>query len=267
MYLMYADESGDPGLPTAGSPTTLFCLSGVVVHELAWQSTLLQLLQFRHWLRTRYGIPQEAELHTAEMINKPSKVHASLRQLPKHIRLAIIRQFANEIGRLKDVAVINVVLDKTRANQNANDAFCYAWNILFQRFENTMSYKNFPGACNPQERGIVFPDNTDGAKLNRLLDRMRASNRLKINHGTGASTHLNCPVRLIIENPVLRQSHESYLIQAADCCAFLLKQNLQPSSFMRKTGGNAYFERLRPVLCAAASRKDPAGLGIVRLPT
>lgn len=266
MYLMYVDESGDPGLPSAGSPTSLFCLAGVVVHELAWQSSVLQLLQFRHWVRKRYGVPQEAELHTADMIHKPSKVHASLKSLKKHERLAIVRQFANEIGRLKDVAIINVVLDKTLTNQNAADAFGYAWISLFQRFENTMDYKNFPGPYNPQERGVVFPDNTDGARLKRLLDRMRVNNPLKINHGSGASSHLNRPVRLVIEDPVVRQSHESYLIQAADCCAFLLKQSLQPSVYMRQVGGNAYFQRLMPVLCVAASRKDPARMGIVRLP-
>lgn len=200
------------------------------------------------------------------MIHKPSKVHASLSSLKKHERLAIIRQFANEIGRLKGVAIINVVLDKTRTNQNASDAFGYAWISLFQRFENTMVHKNFPGPCNPQERGIVFPDMTDGARLKNLLDRMRVNNPLKITHATGASSHLNRPVRLVIEDPVLRQSHESYLVQAADCCAFLLKQSLQPSEYMRRVGGNAYFQRLEPVLCVAASRKDPTGMGIVRLP-
>ena len=190
MHLMYVDESGDTGLPSAGSPTTLFCLSGVVVHELAWQDTIRQLLQFRRWLRRQHGIPQEAELHNAEMINKPSKLHASLRGLPKHTRLAVIRQFANEIGQLRDIAVINVVLDKTQGIPSPDDAFNYAWTSLFQRFENTIDYKNFPGPKNPQERGIIFPDDTDGGKLKRLLDKMRINNPLKINLGSGASTHL-----------------------------------------------------------------------------
>jgi len=34
---MYVDESGDSGLPSDGSPTRYFCLSGLVVHELRWQ--------------------------------------------------------------------------------------------------------------------------------------------------------------------------------------------------------------------------------------
>lgn len=267
MHLMYVDESGDTGVPSAGSPTTLFCLSGVVVHELAWQDTIKQLLQFRRWLKRRHGIFLEVELHSAEMINKPAKLHQSLRSLRKHERLAVIRQFANEIAKLSNVSIINVVLDKTQGIPSADDAFNYAWTSLFQRFENTIDYKNFPGPSNSHERGIIFPDDTDGEKLRTLLSRMRINNPLKINLGSGATTHVNRPVRFLIEDPVVRNSAESYLIQVADCSAYLLKQSLQPGSFMRRHGGNAYFQRLKPVLCVAASRKDPAGLGIVRLPT
>lgn len=266
MYLMYVDESGDTGLPSAGSPTTLFCLSGVVVHELAWKDSIAQLLQFRRWLRRQHGIPQEAELHTAEMISKPSKLHASLRSIAKHRRLAVIRQFANEIAQLRDISIINVALDKTRGIPSADDAFNYAWTSLFQRFENTIDQKNFPGQSNPKERGIIFPDDTDGAKLKDLLGKMRINNLLKINLGSGKSIRINRPVRFLIEDPVVRDSTESYLIQVADCAVFLLKQSLQPSNYMRRHGGNAYFQRLQPVLCIAASRKDPAGMGIVRLP-
>jgi hypothetical protein len=45
MYMMYVDESGDPGM--TGSPTRYFVLSGVVVHELGWRDYLEQLLDFR----------------------------------------------------------------------------------------------------------------------------------------------------------------------------------------------------------------------------
>ena len=76
---------------------------------------------------------------------------------------------------------------------------------------------------------------------------------------------VNQPIQVLIENPVMRDSRDSYLIQAADCAAFLLKQQIDPSGYMRKHGGNAYFRRLDPVLCKKASLKDPSGQGIVRL--
>ena len=45
MYLMYVDESGDPGL--MGKTTGLYILSGIVLHELQWKPCLNQLLDFR----------------------------------------------------------------------------------------------------------------------------------------------------------------------------------------------------------------------------
>ncbi len=56
MYLMYVDESGDCGMPADGSPSNLFCLSGVVIHELAWRDTIAELLRFRRWLKGRYRL-------------------------------------------------------------------------------------------------------------------------------------------------------------------------------------------------------------------
>ena len=61
MYLMYVDESGDTGL--VNSPTRYFCLSGIVVHELRWQTTLAQLVIFRRRMRDIFGLLMREEIH------------------------------------------------------------------------------------------------------------------------------------------------------------------------------------------------------------
>jgi hypothetical protein len=264
MYLMYADESGDCGMPADGSPTRYFCLSGVVVHELRWLDTINELLNFRRWLRARYGVFLKAEIHAGEMISKPGKLDPTLQRLRKHERLAIIRQLADKLATLSDIRIINIVVDKHGKVPDKDEVFRWAWYSLFQRFENTIRNRNFPGPNNQHERGIIFPDNTDGEKLKQFLSQMRSNNPLKVTQG-GGQVVVNQPVQVLIEDPVMRDSRESYLIQAADCAAFLLKQSIDPSSFMRKHGGNAYFQRLGPVLCTQASLKDPTGRGIVRL--
>ncbi|MBS0209727.1 MAG: DUF3800 domain-containing protein [Planctomycetes bacterium] len=261
---MYVDESGDCGLPVDGSPSSHFCLTGLVVHELRWRDTMVQLLSFRHWLKRRYKVYLDDELHAADMISKPSKIALSLRQLAKHQRPAIIRHFADEIATLSDVNLINVVVDKRTGHApNKDEVFRWAWYSLFQRFENTIRFQNFPDPKNADDRGIVFPDATDGPRLKRFLDSMRLSNQLKVQQRSGTFVYHNQPIRAIVEDPVVRDSQHSYLIQAADCAVFLLKQYVQPSAYMKKHGGNAYFKRLDPVLCKLASNKDPEG--IVRL--
>lgn len=266
MYLMYVDESGDCGMPSDGSPTNLFCLSGLVVHELCWRSMVEELTRFRHWLMRRYGVFTDEELHVGAMLAKPSTVSLSYRGLRKYQRLAIVRHFADAIARLHDVRIISVVVDKRSSKVlSKTEVFRKAWYALFQRFENTIRRRNFPGPSGANECGIVFPDDTDGRKLRQFLDSMRVSNPLRITQHSGSHFYVDEPVEVIIEHPILRDSRESYLIQAADCAAYLLKQSIEPSSFMKQHGGHAYFRRLKAVLCTQASYKDPNGMGVVRL--
>lgn len=145
MYLMYADESGDCGMPGDGSPSRLFCLSGLVVHELRWCDTVAELIRFRHWVKQKYGVYLDAEIHAAAMISKPGNVDPSLGKLRKHERLAIIRHFADKIKTLTDVSIINVIVDKRGKVPDKDEVFRWAWYSLFQRFENTIRYGNFPG--------------------------------------------------------------------------------------------------------------------------
>jgi len=262
---MYVDESGDCGMPADGSPSHLFCLSGLVVHELRWKETLAQLADFRRWLYRRYGVNIDDELHAAEMVHKPKSLAPSLQRLKKYQRLAIIRHFADTIETLTDVSIINIVVDKRGRVPNKDEVFRWAWYALFQRFENTIRYQNFPGPKNTDDRGIIFPDNTDGQKLTKFLDNMRQRNTLVVRQRSGAHYTKDEPIRTIIETPILRDSRESYFIQAADCVTFLLKQSVEPSAYMKKHGGKFYMNRLDRVLCKWASGKDPAGKGVVRL--
>jgi hypothetical protein len=261
MYLMYVDESGDCGMAADGSPTRYFCLTGLVVHELRWRRTMDLLSSFRHWLKSRYHVFLEEELHAADMIAKPSKAAGSVALLDKYRRLAIVRNFADAIAGLADISLINVVVDKRSGHAaNKEDVFRWAWYTLFQRFENTIRYQNFPGPKNADDRGVIFPDNTDGSKLRRYLATMRISNPLRVRLRQGAFYYKDEPIRAIIENPILRDSRESYLIQAADCAVYLLKQSIEPSGYMKRHGGNAYFKRLEPVLCKHACNRNPLGV-------
>jgi len=112
VYLMYVDESGDPGLPTDGSPSRRFCLRGLVVHELRWSSALAELTEFRHRMKARYGVYLDEELHVADLLSKPSRLPSGLARLSKHERLAILRHHADAIADLRDVRLVNGCLDK-----------------------------------------------------------------------------------------------------------------------------------------------------------
>ena len=255
IYLMYVDESGDIGLQN--SPTRYFVLTGLVVHELRWRSYLDELIDFRRRIRHTFGVKLREELHASAMINHPG----NLVRIPRHDRLTILRHFADELAAMSDLNIINVVVDK-QGKSGGYDVFGLAWRALIQRFENTLSHHNFAGPANSDERGMIFPDHTDDRKLTSLLRQMRRYNPIP-NSPSFESGYRNLALTAIIEDPNFRDSEHSFFIQAADLAAFLLYQNLDPNSYVRKKSANNYFFRLNPILSRHASNRDPHG--IVRL--
>jgi hypothetical protein len=255
VYLMYVDESGDDGV--LNSPTQFFVLSGLVMHELRWRDCVGRIYEFRKRIKARFGLRIREEIHASHMINRPGE----LGRIRKNDRLAILRHFIDEIAALPDISVINVVVDKSGKDREV-DIFSLAWRALIQRFENTISHRNFPGPANPDDRGMIFPDETNLKKLRGLVRRMRYYNPVPHDpsHGDGFR---NLQSQYTIEDPNHRTSHDSFLIQAADTIAYFLHQKQRPCSYAKRKGAYKYFERLEPVLCTVASRSDP--LGIVRL--
>lgn len=254
MFLMYVDESGDVGM-SAASPTRYFVLTGLVVHELCWKESIERIIAFRVRMKNTFGLRMRDEIHAGKMLTKPG----DLVRIPRHERLAILRFFAAELAAMPDLNVINIVVDK-QGKPTTYDPFEMAWKCLIQRFENTISRRNFRGPANADERGMLFPDHTDDKKLSQLLRRMHRWNPVPSSSGLGYN---NLTLGKIIEDPNFRESHRSHFVQAADLCAFLLYQHLEPSAFMKKKGGQNFFNQLDPVLCKVASTSDP--MGIVRL--
>ena len=155
MYFMYVDDGGDPGL-SPSSPTRHFVLSGLVLHELRWRQFADGVLNFRQRMRHTYGLPVRTEIHAAEYISR-----GSMTNIPRYNRLAILRHFTDHLASQNYLSVTNVVVNKVDKPADY-DVFTSAWRTLFQRFENTLNHRNFPGPKNPEDKGIVFVDNTDG---------------------------------------------------------------------------------------------------------
>jgi hypothetical protein len=249
---MYVDESGDPGMQN--SPTRYFALSGLVVHEQRWLTTLDSLVEFRRGIRDHFGLKLREEIHAAQFIRGSD----DLSRIAKHDRLAILRHFADELSQLPDLNLINVVVDK-QGKAEGYDPFEKSWQALIQRFENTIGFRNFNGPSGSDERGIIYVDGEPQRKLTGLLRKMRRHNPVP----SQIAGYRSLQLRRVIEDPIFRDSKHSLMIQSADLCAFLLYQRLAPNGYMKKKGGARYFERLSPILCRVASRSDPEG--IVRL--
>ena len=255
MYLMYVDESGDPGI--TNSPTSEFILSGLVFHELRWHDLLADLLSFRSSLRTHFGLKVRDEIHAAEFMNGSS---TQFRGIPRNSRLVILRLCLDWLDRRQETRLINVKVDK-RGKASAQEVYETGWRALIQRFENTLQFHNFAEPKNPDDRGVLFTDNTDGEMLRKLVLRMRKYNPIP-NAGSGGG-YRDRPLKNVIEDPVMRDSGHSYFVQMVDVIAYFVRQYYRPSRFVRQSGAAQYIARLSHVLLKQAA---PAHLfGIVEV--
>ena len=251
---MYVDESGDTGL--VGSPTNHFCLVGLVMHESAWRQFMDAMLQFRRTMRSAHGLPVRTEIHAAEYIRSPPTPG-----MAKHDRLAVLRNLLDELAKLPFVSITTVAVSKAGKPPNY-DVFKNAWQALFQRFENTLRNGNFPGNFRT-DHGLVLTDATDGMKLLRLVRRMSTYNPIPNTSSQFGQGYRNLPILKIIEDPVPKDSRDSYGVQACDVCAYFLQQRYNPNKYIRRSGAHNYFDRLMPVLNLRASRFN--SMGIVEL--
>lgn len=252
MYLMYVDESGDPGNNTTQS--RYFCLTGIVVHESQWRAFIEANMAFRRKMKDIYGLPVRAEIHAVKFIR-----HSQF-DIAKHQRLAILRNYLDELAKLNFISVTNIVVDK-QAKPDGFDIFGTAWRTLFQRFENTLVHGNFPEG-HTRSYGTVFTDATNGESLVRLMRKMSVYNPIPNRFGGGFR---DIPIRRIVEDPSPRDSKQSLPVQACDVIAYFLNQKLVPNSYVKKSRASDYFSRTEPILNKNASATDPWNLGVVRV--
>ena len=253
MYLMYVDESGDSGIED--SPTTHFALSGLVVHESQWRGLTDRLLAFRKTMRSVHGLPLREEIHASTIIRSPP-----VPEMKRHIRLTILRNLLDEIAKQNYISVTNVIVAK--ANKPVGyDVFENAWRALFQRFENTIKYGNFPGGFR-KDHGLVITDATEGKKLQKLMRRMSVYNPIP-NQAWAGLGYRNLPLLRMIEDPYPKDSRDSHLIQAVDTTAYFLLQKYHSNSYIRKQGAQNYVSRLLPVLNTRASTTNPLGVVVL----
>jgi len=244
MYIMYVDESGDPGKHPLSSPH--FILSGLIVHQGEWDKFLIRLKAFRKSLKAKYGLNQRTELHTAELI-RIQKID-EYKMIKKGDRLNIIRDYCTEIPHIFDTAhIINVCL---KINEHPNDdIFNLAWSRLLHRFDTFLKKVGM-------DKGIVVADDTDSIKLMSLQRKMRMYNPTP----PIFTESFNTPIDSILEDTFSRSSHHSYFLQSVDVIAHTLYRMEYPKGSLKKFGLEHQFKKLEPILLKLANKSDDYGI-------
>ncbi len=264
MYWVYVDESGDDGFLAYPNCSQYFILTCLSVNENCWKSTFEQLKTLRIELKQRYSLPSKTEIHAGPMIrgNEPYRTLMGLAANPA-LAGAFLLDCFTAVASL-EVSVINVAVDKAailakwpmrpRSDFNVLDI---AFRFSLQRLEMSMANTNSSFAA------IV-----DQGRLGAMRKVARKATRFNyVNSAVG-----NVPVQHLLEDPLEKESTQSYYLQVCDAITLAVKLYLDEknnhttarcsrlTAGLGKLTGTQYMQVLTPILNLKAHPADSFGV-------
>jgi hypothetical protein len=207
MFIAYYDESGDDGFPNTSSP--LFVLSALYQHHLNWKENYERVKAFKKQLAHDFPFPFHEELHTREFILNKAPYH--LWSILEKDRLHITDLYCQLAAQL-EVKIINVVIIKDRLKKKDIDILDTALTYSVQRIENDL-------AADAQNRFEIITDWGRVGKMRKTTRRVQKINYIPSKFG---ATPRRQEIQKLIEDPLPKDSSESYFIQLADLVACLV---------------------------------------------
>lgn len=246
MYIMYVDESGDPG--SANGSSEYFILSGLIMHYKSWHKKLDLLKRMRKYFKKKYGLGVSVEIHAKELLRITDM--KSYRRISKAKRMALLREYATFIPKIfKDCWLINICLHKE--NFPAGTDF----NLL--AFSRLITRYNMFLEKTVHDEGIIISDESNEQPLRNLIRKMKVYNPVQSHYS--ANTY-NAKITKVIEDIIHRNSAHSYFIQTVDVITYLLKQKEYPKSSTKKYNLDLLFDLLDEIFLKTASINDVQGI-------
>jgi hypothetical protein len=215
VYIAYVDESGNVG--RRGTQT--FSLACVLMPAEDWPQTFDRMISFRRWLRAQFDVPVRAELKASHLLRNAGAFEALA--LPERMRYVIYRQtmrLHHKIG-LKTFAVL-IHKERLRARRPDADPREVAWEYLLQRLERASERP----PLGPTYVTLIH-DAGEEEIARRLARKARRAGTAGSQFGTG---FLRVPFKRLIDDPVPRDSKQSYFVQLADLAAYAAFRRFHP---------------------------------------
>jgi hypothetical protein len=201
MYLAYVDESGDKGKD--GSKT--FVLACTLVRASVWSASFDTIIAFRRFLKEKFGLPVRAEVKANHLLRNGGPFRDLA--LSENARRAIYKmhmRLQSKIG----VSTFAVMLNKAKLDSSI-DPHERAWRFLLQRLERL--------ATTDHDMILVVHDEGEPIAIRKYARRARRAGTAGSAYGSGG---ISVPFKGLLEDPVSRDSRQSYFLQLADLSAF-----------------------------------------------
>jgi len=178
-------------------------------------------------------------------------------QLPfgDRVRKRIYRSFMRLEGKVGTVKTFAVVVDKSRC-ANPDEVRSTAWRHALERVEAFARHN--------ETTVMLFPDSGEYDRFRKLSREMRRHSQVGAMFGAGT---LSRPlVRYLIDDPVERDSSQSYFVQLADLNAYAAYRKERPDPLFPQT----MWDELGPAILSEANealvRRGLEHSGIIRGP-
>jgi hypothetical protein len=236
MHLIYIDDSRDEQL-------CVFSALALPVDQ--WHRAFEQVREFRRNLRRAYGIYVYKELHAWKFVSGRGDI--SDRIVTKGQRCAIFQDALKMTTTLPGARLFNTVFPRGDSKR----AFEWMLNRINRALIDWGSY------------GILICDQGEDETYTRIVRRMYVYNPIPSKFGAwgnSGKSWKNIPLDRIVEDPVFKDSEQSYFVQLADFAAYALLRRERPLPSKSQYGLDRAFVELAPILVRDANRRDPEGI-------
>lgn len=215
VHIAYIDESGDDGYPRYSSP--LFVLTCLYLHDASWHDLQERSRAFRLWMRAELGFPMTWEMHCKRFLL--DKRPFSDLGLSDARRVAALDHYISFLAGL-DVRVCNVVVDKTLVETSSFEV-CHEALAETVRSVQRCLVADGPGSADgPDPSSFILI--SDRGRVGKMT---RTSRQLQRRRRTARADDFDLTSRRwagMLEDPLPKDSQESYFIQHCDVIALLV---------------------------------------------
>lgn len=207
MYISYFDESGDDGYPSKSSD--LFVLTSIYFHHSVWKENYKKLFEIRNQLKKEYGLPIKQEFHTREFITDKAPYHGIYDATTRKKVLFDFVKYCNFL----EFKTISVIIDKNNIQRPTYDVLKNALTYNVQRIENDLS------SLNPDNKFMII---TDEGRVGKMRSTTREIQKINFIPSMYNYESYRKEIQKLIEDPLPKNSKDSYLIQLADMLCFII---------------------------------------------
>gem|GEM_PF-3164026 len=167
--------------------------------------------KIRKELKDKYGFPIKLEFHTKHLLtNKNPYRSYKWSDQQRHDIIFDLFQLISEL----DIRIINVAIIKENIKKEDYNVLDKALTYNIQRIENDLSKLN-----KPDTNFLIITDEGRIGKMRKTSRKIQRFNLIpsKIYPGTVYQEN----IRLLIEDPLAKESDESYFLQIADLVSYI----------------------------------------------